>query len=55
MKVLLSLVINNPRIMKFTEAPEVHGDLIIQSHKLGGLVEVLQVFMMIKNLNEPLD
>ena len=53
MKVLGSLVVNKPWIMKFIESTKIHRYLVIKPHQLWGLVEVPEMLIMINNLDKP--
>lgn len=55
MEILGCFVVNNWRIVKFAKPSKIHGDLIIESHELWWLIEVFQVFMVVKYLNKAFD
>lgn len=55
MEVLGRLVVHDPRVVKLVEPPEIHRDLIIESHQLGGLIEVLKVLVVVQHLDHALD
>jgi hypothetical protein len=55
MKIFRGLIINYPGIMKFTKASEIHWNLIIETHQLRRVIEILEIFMVIEYLDETFD
>ena len=55
MEVFRSLIVDDRWVMKFAEPTKIHRNFIIESHQLGRLVEVFQVFVVVEHFYESFD
>ena len=55
MEVFRSLIVDDRWVVKFAEPAKIHRNFIIESHQLGRLVEVFQVFVVVEHFYESFD
>lgn len=53
-EVIGSVIVDDGGVVKFAKPAKIHGNLIVEPHELGGLVEVLQVFVVVEHFDEAL-
>ena len=55
MEVLGNLVIDYPGVVELVEPSKIHRNLVIESHQFWRLIEVVEVFVVINDLNHAFD